>query len=582
MQMTLSIRKSLVGLLVASAAACTGTVGSQTGPGGKTGGLGGNSGGLGGTSGSLGGSSGTPGTGGTIVTMCVPGVPVTSQIPRMTDVQYDTVVKDLLGLTVLTTAGNVAPSTLLAPDSEGSMTDIAWTGYLSAAETIAAEVMAGANKSKFIACDPAAAGTAGTTCLQNTIKTFGRKAFRRPLTADEVTSFMRFNSLTPAGAPADVAEAILYAFLASPSFIMLPELAGTAQGSAIPLNSFEVAARLSFLLWNSVPDDMLSTAADMGQLTTKDQIAAQAKRLLQSDKAGAVVKSFHQRYLGIENNTHWTNNNTHDATKFPAFTSASYVPAIAEIDSFFQDVVLKGGTFKDLFLSNVAFVTKDTAKIYGLDPSGFTTTLTRTTLDATARPGFLTRAGFLSTFSHFDSSSPILRGAFVSGKVLGIPIGTPDPKFLGMTAPPANYTTNRQAVEALTSGSPCNTCHTTKVNPSGFVLERYDSVGGWQDKDPLGGDIDSTADVMLSLSPDVTKTISTPLQLMTEITQQPKAQRAYAQAWVAFATARDQNNNDTCTVDSLAGNLANTSYTIISMMADYTQADSFRLRTAGN
>ena len=115
---------------------------------------------------------------------------------------------DLLGLTVLATAGNAPPSSLLAPDSAGSLTNLAWTGYLTAAEKIAAEVMAGASKSKFIGCDPAV-----VTCLNDTIKAFGRKAFRRPLSDTEVTSFLRLNSLTPKGTPAEVAEAILYAFL---------------------------------------------------------------------------------------------------------------------------------------------------------------------------------------------------------------------------------------------------------------------------------------------------------------------------------------------------------------------------------
>ncbi len=253
---------------------------------------------------------------------------------------------------------------------------------------------------------------------------------------------------------------------------------------------------------------------------------------------------------------------------------------MAELDAFFQDLVINGGTFKDLFTSSNGFVTKDTAPLYGLTSTA--TTPTKVALDATKRPGFLTRVGFLSTFAHDNTSSPILRGAFITGRVLNIPTGTPDPSFLNMTPPPGNYTTNRQAVEALTGGSPCNSCHTSLVNPPGFVLERYNAVGTWQDTDPLGGAVDSTADVVLALSPAVTKTLSTPADLMTAIAQQPNAQYNYAQQWVVFATARSPNTNDACIVDQLAGSLATPTYTIASMMADYTQADSFRLRTVGN
>jgi hypothetical protein len=628
MQMKRSFRESLVGLLVAGLAGCTGVVGGgttttgtgtgNTGTSGTTGtpggaGTAGTPGGTGtsgttgtgtpgasgttgttGISGSTGtgtpgtagatGIAGTTGAGGTApictgTCTCIPGIPATSQVPRMTTLQYDTVIKDLLGVTTLTTAGNMPPSAMLAPDSAGSLTDIAWNGYLKVAETIAAEVMAGSNKTKFITCDPAAAGTAGTTCLDTTIKAFGRKAFRRPLTAAEVTSFMRFNNLTPKGTGPEVAEAILFAFLASPSFIALPELAQTAEGTAVKLNSHEVAARLSFLYWNSIPDDALNTAADMGQLATKEQILAQAQRLLQSPKAAAVASSFHRYYADISSGSHWVNNTQHPASKY-MFTPASYTAAMAEMDAFFQDVVLSGGKFQDLFTSSVGFVTKDTAQLYGVTSTA--TTPTKVTLDATKRPGFLTRVGFLSTFSHDDSSSPILRGAFISGRVLGVPTGTPDPSFLGMKPPAANYTTNREATEALTTPSPCNACHTTKVNPPGFVLERYNAAGIWQDVDPLGGPINSTAEVLLSLNPETKKTVSTPAELMSEIAKAPNAQKVYAQQWLAFATGRGANSNDACTVDKLATSLASTSYTVASMMADYTQADSFRLRTLGN
>ncbi len=494
----------------------------------------------------------------------------------MKDSAYDAVVKDLLGVTVLASANNMPPSSLLAPDSDGSLTDIGWNGYLTAAEKIAAEVMAGSNKSKFMSCDPT---TNTTTCLTNTIKTFGRKAFRRPLTDTEVTSFMRLNSLTPAGKPAEVAEAILYAFLASPSFIMLPELAQDKQGDLFKLNKYEVATRLSFLLWGSVPDDTLNAAADADQLQTSDQIVAQAQRMLKSDKAAAVVNNFHRFYAGIEAGSHWVNN-THDTTKYSSYTSGTYDAAMNELNSFFQEVVLKGGTFKDLFLSNVAFVTKDTAAIYGLDPSGYGTTPTRVELTSDKRPGFLTRIAFLSTFSKYDVTSPILRGAFISGRVIGINPGTPDPQALKAEPPPGNYTTQRQAIEAMTKDEPCYSCHFRTINPPGWVLEHYNSVGGWQDKDPLGGDIDGTGDVRLTY--DDTETISSPLELMTKIADLAQAKQLYAQQWVAFASGRAANPNDACIVEQMTTNMADASYPLTALLADYTKADSFHLRSVGN
>jgi uncharacterized protein DUF1592/uncharacterized protein DUF1588/uncharacterized protein DUF1595/uncharacterized protein DUF1585 len=524
--------------------------------------------------------NGSVGTGGmgpdtSDASTCIPGIQPSSQIPRMKNAAYDNVMRDLLGITTLASAGAKPASTLLADDSDGSMTDIAWNGYQSAADKVAAEVMAGTNKAKFISCDPAM-----DSCLTDTIKSFGRKAFRRPVTDAEVTSFMRLNSLTPKGSPAEVAEAILYAILVSPSFIMLPELAQDKDASgALKLTSYEVASRLSFLLWGTTPDADLSAAADAGMLTTPEQISAQAQRLLTSPNAKAVVSSFHQFYAGIQNSSHWKNTTMHDA-KFTAFTAASYAPLMAEIDAFFSDVVLNQGSFKDVFTSNTGFVTSDTAAIYGLNPSSYTKEPQKVMLDATQRPGFLTRAGFLSTFSHSDSSSPILRGAFISGRVLGINPGTPDPAALKTQVPVGTYTTNRQQVEALTGGDPCNSCHGKFINGSGFVLERFNSIGSWQDTDQLGGPIDSTGNVMLS--PTNTKTISSPAELMAAIAVLPEAMRHYSEQWVAYASGRNPNSNDACTVEKLATNMGAGTYPISKMMADYTQSDSFRLRTVGN
>ena len=525
-----------------------------------------------GGSGAAGGPAQSGGAAGAVASTCMPGVPATSQIPRMKDAAYNAVIKDLLGIT--TVAGDL-PSKALAPDYDGSMTAIAWDGYLKTAEKIAADVMAGTNKSQFIACDPAAG-----TCLTDTIKSFGRKAFRRPLTAAEVTSFERFKNVTPAGTPAEIAETILFAFLASPSFIMLPELSPekSLDSAANQLSRFEVATRLSFLLWGSIPDEELNTAADNDQLTTKEQIVAQARRMLKSDKVAPAVARFHQAYLGIETSSHWLNNKEHDP-KFAKFTAATYAPLLGEMDSFFKELVFKGGTLNDLFLSNVGFVTRDTAALYGLDPAAYGADPVRVELDPKQRPGFLTRAGFLSTFSNYGTTSPILRGAFISGRVLGLNPGEPSPDALKTPIPPGTYTTRRQQIEALTGVQPCKSCHAQFINPAGFVLERYDAIGSWQDTDQLSGPIDGTADVFLGAGQS--KAISSPLDMMKELAALSSVQRHYAEQFVTFATGRAPNPNDACTVDKLATNLAQANYPVLNLMADYTEADSFRLRTVG-
>jgi hypothetical protein len=302
--------------------------------------------------------------------------------------------------------------------------------------------------------------------------------------------------------------------------------------------------------------------------------------MLADPKAAGVATTFHHLYADVQTGSHWINVSEHDTTKFPSFKPGSYNAAMLELDAFFADMVKGGGTFKDLFTSPTAFVTADTAGIYGLNASSYGTTPTKTALDATKRPGFLTRIAFLSTFSHFDATSPILRGAFITGRVLNVPTGTPNPAFLNMKPPAADYKTNREATEALTSPATCAACHAQKVNPPGFVLERYDAVGGWQDTDPLGGPINSTAD--LTFDGTNFQKISAPADLMAGIAASPSAQRFYAGMWVNFAAGRPSTLNDACVVDQLTTNLATPTYSIASMMADFAKSDSFRLRTLEN
>jgi hypothetical protein len=507
---------------------------------------------------------------------CMPGIPVTTQIPRLLNRQYDNVMRDLLGVTELD-GGPV--SAALVGDFTGPMTAPAWQLYQQAAEKIAAQVMAGPNKAKFISCDPAAAG-----CLKTTIETFGRKAFRRALAPEEVASFETLSQTTPPGTPAQVAEAILHAFLVSPSFLLVPELSTEVEGIGIKLSPHETAARLSFLLWGSVPDDLLNAAADAGQLQTKEQILTQAQRMIAvREKTGPFVSAFHSEWAQMNSGSgHWFKGD-HDPAKFPTYAPTAKASYRAELDAFFQEVAYTNGSFQDLLLSNVAFVNKDNAAIYGLDPAQYGAELMRVTLDPAlgARPGFLTRAGFLSSYSNYGATSPILRGAFIAVSLLNVNPGAPvegakDAVVEGM------FATQRAYVEALTEKSqPCLGCHQV-LNPLGYVLENYDAIGKWQTQDLRGGPIDaSVTTATVNFGDGVTKPISSPVQLMEEIAKMPKPQELYAKAWVSFAFGRNPNAYDQCVVDGMKTKLAAGGYSILSLLGDLTQADSFRLRVRG-
>ncbi len=532
--------------------------------------------GSGASTGSGSGSGGSAAGGSTDPSVCVPGIPATSQIPRLQNRQYDAVMRDLLGVTTLASAADQPPSSGLNADFDGPMNPYAWEAYQTVAASIASEVLAGPNRSKFISCDPAAAG-----CLTGTIKAFGRKAFRRPLADAEVARFEKLSQTTPSGTPEEVAATTLFAFLVSPSFILIPELTQQAEGAGIKLSGHEVATRLSFLLWGSIPDDALNAAADANELATKEQIQAQAERMIAvRERTAPLVAGFHRNYVLMDNNnSHWFKVQ-HDKQKFPLYDEAAAPAMQAELDAFFEEVAFGGGSFADLFLSNVGYVNQDTAPLYGLDPAAYGSELTRVELDAAQRPGFLTRVGFLSSFSNFDGTSPILRGAFITVNMLGVDPGPPNPDALQVSVPAGDYTTRRQYTVALTERPGCSQCHIPYINPPGFALENFSAIGSWQTIDPMGGPIDATTTV--TFSEDNVKTISTPLELMEEIGKGPLARRIYAEKWVSFAFGRQPNSNDACVVDQIDTKLSDEGYSVLELLADLTQADAFRLRTRSN
>jgi hypothetical protein len=235
------------------------------------------------------------------------------------------------------------------------------------------------------------------------------------------------------------------------------------------------------------------------------------------------------------------------------------------------------GSFQDLLTKPVAFVNKDLAPIYGLPAANFGTDYALTNLDATQRAGVFTHAGFLASYSSYNRTSPILRGAFLEKQVLCRQIPAPPPGAASTPLPATtDLDTNRKQVTAQTAGGDCAGCHATIVNPAGFALEAYDSVGTWQTKEKsTGAMIDSTADVLIGSG---TAHVTGPVDLMTQIANSAEGQSCYAQRLVTYAYERELTSQDVCTVQMMAGKMAQPGYTIVGMLTDLTQTQSFRYR----
>ena len=531
----------------------------------------------GGNNGTGGGTvTGTGGSG--TVTPCTAGTPpATTRLIRLTHAQYDNTVRALTGL-------DVHPSLDFPVDQNQAgfdrgidlqAGDVLGKAYRTSAETLAAAVVGNATAfSKVVGCDPAG----GDACRDMFIASFGRRAFRRPLTDAEKAPLA---ALFPQGASlidgtADSfhkgVQIVLEAMFQSPNFIYRPELSTQASGGVIALSGYEMASRLSYFLTNGPPDDALMDAAAGGQLATADGVASQAQRLIATDAAKETVRDFHHQWLVMDN---YANKLAKDAAKYPTVTP-DLAPLLAqETEKFVAEVTFaQGKGFTSLLTAPFTFVNSTTAPLYGVSGS-FGSTLTRVDLDPAKRAGLFTQLGFLATHAYSNQSSPIHRGAFIQRNVLCTKI--PDPPPMVPELPPLMATqTTRQQVDMHTAPAECATCHHQYINPVGFGLENYDAVGAFRTTEN-GVTIDATGTLAgTAANAPFTDGVSE----SAAIAASPEAQRCYSTTWMRYAYGRAETAADMCAIQVLGSRLQDDSYKITDLMVDLTRTTAFMYRGA--
>ena len=531
----------------------------------------------GGNNGTGGGTvTGTGGSG--TVTPCTAGTPpATTRLIRLTHAQYDNTVRALTGL-------DVHPSLDFPVDQNQAgfdrgidlqAGDVLGKAYRTSAETLAAAVVGNATAfSKVVGCDPAG----GDACRDMFIASFGRRAFRRPLTDAEKAPLA---ALFPQGASlidgtADSfhkgVQIVLEAMFQSPNFIYRPELSTQASGGVIALSGYEMASRLSYFLTNGPPDDALMDAAAGGQLATADGVASQAQRLIATDAAKETVRDFHHQWLVMDN---YANKLAKDAAKYPTVTP-DLAPVLAqETEKFIAEVTFtQGKGWKSLLTAPFTFVNSTTAPLYGVSGS-FGSTLTRVDLDPAKRAGLFTQLGFLATHAYSNQSSPIHRGAFIQRNVLCTKI--PDPPPMVPELPPLMATqTTRQQVDMHTAPAECATCHHQYINPVGFGLENYDAVGAFRTTEN-GVTIDATGTLAgTAANAPFTDGVSE----SAAIAASPEAQRCYSTTWMRYAYGRAETAADMCAIQVLGSRLQDDSYKITDLMVDLTRTTAFMYRGA--
>lgn len=536
---------AFAGLLFGCTGVLDGSHNSSENPGSPVGGVG--------SSGTAGASSGNS-SGGASASALV----ATPRVVRLSRPQWENSVRDLLQLSDISdVTSQVTGDALVGLDNEAEALriDPQLRADLEEAATALADKVAldPAALARLVPSDAPASGVERATAF---IRSFGARAYRRPLTDAELTTYQALFAHAASVYPADPAftagaKLVLSAFLQSPHFLYRTELSTTAAGGRIALSDYEVASKLSLALATTMPDSELFAAAAAGKLQDKAEVSKQAERLLASAKGGASVDHLHFQmyrlgtYDGIVRNP----------ATFPEFTAATPPAMREEVLKFLRYVFDQGSGVAGIFTTPVGFVNSALAPLYGVTaPAG--AELTRVDLNPAQRSGLLTLAGFLSSYAVVDDPDSIHRGVFVNQRILCVELPPPDPKATVLKPLDAGMT-NRERVEATTGPGTCGQgCHSTMINPPGFAFEHFDAVGKYRAED-RGKPINSAASYGFT---EGLKSFDGAVEFSKLLSESPQAHACYLQNWLGYINGHpfqpeEQATLDALTRDSLAGKL---------------------------
>jgi hypothetical protein len=466
------------------AVGCVGNVGSSgTGNGGSAGNV--STAGAGGSSGGVGSSSGTGASSGGGATGASAYIP--ARVRRLTNAEYDASVQALLGTTLAPSVSmSFPPDARQGPANspagaafslnDGQRVDPVLADKLdAAAQALVSEARA---NGKLAALSPCAnpAGAAGEACAKTFVQSFGAKAYRRPLTTDEIAGLVSSSATSAYHVAADGytyadgIDLITRVILQSAGFLYLTELGDSPAGSIVTLNANEIAASLSYLLTSAPPDDTLLGNASSGLLATADGRESEARRLIASPAGRARFVRVVREWLGIEN----VARREKATSVYPEF--AGVASSMEDESRAFIDEVLNNstGTLAELLTADWTIVDGPLAAVYGVTSAGAGK---HTSLTKVGRRGILNQGAFLSVFANANSSHPVFRGVAIMRRIACLSL--PDPGALGIVVSfPAGDTTRttRARFEAHATDAKCATCHDT-IDEIGFAFENFDGMG---------------------------------------------------------------------------------------------------------
>jgi mono/diheme cytochrome c family protein len=330
-----------------------------------------------------------------------------------------------------------------------------------------------ASRKKILICDP----KTGAACVQKIVANLATHAYRRPAAAQEVAALVHFVDFarTQGQSVEQGIQLAIQAILVSPNFLFKIENGTTAPH---PVSDYELASRLSYFLWSSMPDDQLMALAAQGKLHTPAVLDDQVKRMLADAHASALASNFAGQWLETRN----LDVVKPDPQKFPEWNADLREAMKAETRMFFEYVLRENRPITDFLDARYTFLNDKLARFYGI-PDVKGPEFRRVDLTTDQRGGVLGQAAVLTVSSYPTRTSVVLRGKFILDNILGSPVPPPPPDVPALDDATVGKTASlRQQMEKHRADPACATCH-NKMDPLGFGLENYDAIGKWRTKD---------------------------------------------------------------------------------------------------
>ena len=414
-------------------------------------------------------------------------------------------------------------------------------------------------------------------CARGIIERMAHRAYRRPVTPKEIAQLTGLitDVQRDGGAFEEGLATAIQAMLLSPHFLFRIERASATPltiGSARSISQHELASRLSYFLWSSMPDDALLAAADRGKLAQPAALVAQVKRMLLDPKAHALVENFGGQWLQVRK----LESVKPDRKRFPEFDEYLRLSMQRETEMFFESIVREDRSILDFIDANYTYLNERLARFYNVpnvQGSEFRKVLFAN--DA-HRSGLLGQASVLTISSYANRTSPVLRGKWVLENLVGAPPPPPPPDVPNLDEAKIGLSSSmREQLELHRKNAVCASCH-TRMDPLGFGLENFDAIGGWRTKD---GQFPINASGTL---PDG-RSFDGPQGLESILKAQPDAfTECLARKLLIYALGRGLEPDDDAAVKKIVKNVGTDHYRFSSLILGIVNSEPFQKRRREN